>query len=214
MFSFFKKKSLWTRKDDKLWVKKAAKYKGICDDLPKTLPIPEPFYFVITFFKQTQKELQVIFDYKQTDYEVLDETTGFEWMLVKPRKIYLADARIFENRQFSEMADKIFFTGIYFFFAEHYPKFSEEEKIFNWLNERTQKTEIRFYASLEDPFFNIFGSENLKETMYKLGMTDEESISSPMINRSIENAQKKIDTKVTAEIKTNSPEEWVKINMR
>jgi preprotein translocase subunit SecA len=52
----------------------------------------------------------------------------------------------------------------------------------------------RFYISLEDDLMRIFvGTEKLQAIMGKLGMTDDEAIEHPMINRSIERAQKSVE---------------------
>ena len=52
----------------------------------------------------------------------------------------------------------------------------------------------QFYLSLEDSLLRIFGSDRLKGIMGKLGMKDGESIESGMITRSVEKAQKKVET--------------------
>jgi len=58
-----------------------------------------------------------------------------------------------------------------------------------------------------------FGSEKIIELMKKLGMKDDEVISSSIVTKSVENAQKKIAKKVTNAINAKSQEEWVKINL-
>lgn len=52
----------------------------------------------------------------------------------------------------------------------------------------------QFYLSLEDPLLRIFGSDRLKGIMGKLGMKDGESIESNMITKSVEKAQKKVES--------------------
>ena len=52
----------------------------------------------------------------------------------------------------------------------------------------------QFYLSLEDALLRIFGSEKLKGIMGKLGMKDDESIESSLITRSVEKAQKKVES--------------------
>ncbi len=52
----------------------------------------------------------------------------------------------------------------------------------------------QFYLSLEDSLLRIFGSDKLKGIMGKLGMKDGESIESGMITKSIEKAQKKVES--------------------
>jgi preprotein translocase subunit SecA len=51
----------------------------------------------------------------------------------------------------------------------------------------------QFYLSLEDDLLRIFGSDRISGLMGKLGMEKGESIDHPMLTRSIENAQKKVE---------------------
>ena len=51
----------------------------------------------------------------------------------------------------------------------------------------------RFYVSLEDDLMRIFGSEKISSIMEKLGMKEGESIQHPIISKSIEGAQKKVE---------------------
>lgn len=52
----------------------------------------------------------------------------------------------------------------------------------------------QFYLSLEDPLLRIFGSDKIKNIMDKLGLDDGEHIESKLVTRSVENAQKKVES--------------------
>lgn len=52
----------------------------------------------------------------------------------------------------------------------------------------------QFYLSLEDNLLRIFGSDKIKGIMEKLGLKDGEHIESSFVTRSIENAQKKVES--------------------
>ena len=52
----------------------------------------------------------------------------------------------------------------------------------------------QFYLSLEDDLLRIFGSDRIKNIMEKLGIERGEHIDSKIVTRSIENAQKKVET--------------------
>jgi preprotein translocase subunit SecA len=52
----------------------------------------------------------------------------------------------------------------------------------------------RFYISLEDDLMRLFGSDNIKGVMDKLGMEEDQPIEHPIITRAIENAQKKVES--------------------
>ena len=52
----------------------------------------------------------------------------------------------------------------------------------------------QFFLSLEDDLMRIFGSDNIFKFMDKLGMDEDEPITAKMITRSIEKAQKKVES--------------------
>jgi len=51
----------------------------------------------------------------------------------------------------------------------------------------------QFFVSLEDELMRLFGSERIAGIMDKLGLKDGEMIQHPMITKSIERAQKKVE---------------------
>lgn len=51
----------------------------------------------------------------------------------------------------------------------------------------------QFFLSLEDALMRIFASDRVKGLMRKLGVKEGEAITHPMVNRSIENAQRKVE---------------------
>lgn len=51
----------------------------------------------------------------------------------------------------------------------------------------------RFYLALDDTLMRIFGSERIAGIMEKLGLEDGQTIENPLITRSIENAQKRVE---------------------
>ena len=53
----------------------------------------------------------------------------------------------------------------------------------------------RFYLSLDDPLMRIFGSDRLSGLMQKLGMKEGEAIEHPWVTKSIENAQRKVESR-------------------
>jgi len=52
-----------------------------------------------------------------------------------------------------------------------------------------------FYVSLEDDLMRLFGSDNVKAFMERLGMEEDIPIEHPMISKAIENAQKKVEAR-------------------
>lgn len=53
----------------------------------------------------------------------------------------------------------------------------------------------RFYVSLEDDLMRLFGSDSISGIMDKLGMDDSVPVEHPLVSRSIESAQKKVESR-------------------
>ncbi|MGB9838950.1 preprotein translocase subunit SecA [Thermovenabulum sp.] len=53
----------------------------------------------------------------------------------------------------------------------------------------------KFFVSLEDDLMRLFGSDNVKGLMDRLGIEDDQPIEHPLISKAIENAQKKVEAK-------------------
>ncbi|PIZ74082.1 preprotein translocase subunit SecA [Candidatus Peregrinibacteria bacterium CG_4_10_14_0_2_um_filter_43_11] len=51
----------------------------------------------------------------------------------------------------------------------------------------------RFYVSMDDSLMRLFGSDRIKGMMEKLGLPDDMPIKNPLISRSIEQAQKRVE---------------------
>jgi preprotein translocase subunit SecA len=74
---------------------------------------------------------------------------------------------------------------------------NESRRVDNQLRGRSGRQgdvgSTRFYLSLEDNLMRIFASEKMASMMKKLGMEEGEAIEHKMVNRAIENAQKKVE---------------------
>lgn len=74
----------------------------------------------------------------------------------------------------------------------------ESRRIDNQLRGRAGRQgdpgQSRFYISMDDDLMRIFGSERMKNMMTALGVPDDMPIENGMINKSIEQAQKKVET--------------------
>ena len=73
----------------------------------------------------------------------------------------------------------------------------ESRRIDNQLRGRTGRQgdqgSSRFYVALEDDLMKLFGSDRIAGVMERLGIEENTPIEHPLINRAIENAQKKVE---------------------
>ncbi|MFN9102428.1 MAG: preprotein translocase subunit SecA [Betaproteobacteria bacterium] len=75
----------------------------------------------------------------------------------------------------------------------------ESRRIDNQLRGRSGRQgdpgESRFYLSMEDPLLRIFAGDRMKAIMDRLNMPEGEAIEAGLVNRSIENAQRKVEAR-------------------
>jgi preprotein translocase subunit SecA len=75
----------------------------------------------------------------------------------------------------------------------------ESRRIDNQLRGRSGRQgdpgSTRFYLSLDDPLLRIFAGDRLKAIMDRLKMPDGEAIEHPMVSRSLESAQRKVEAR-------------------
>ena len=73
----------------------------------------------------------------------------------------------------------------------------ESRRIDNQLRGRSGRQgdpgKSKFFISMDDELMRLFGGERMKNIMSRIGMTGGEAIYHPMLNKSIENAQKKVE---------------------
>ena len=73
----------------------------------------------------------------------------------------------------------------------------ESRRIDNQLRGRSGRQgdpgKSKFFISMDDELMRLFGGERMKNIMSRIGMTGGDAIYHPMLNKSIENAQKKVE---------------------
>jgi hypothetical protein len=94
-------------------------------------------------------------------------------------------------------------------FTEHHPLRKKEQELFiQW-----QLSEAVVYSSMDEPLFQQFGGEKIIQLMKQLGMPEEGVVEHKMISSSIQNAQEKIEKKVTMEHTAPSQQQWMERNL-
>jgi len=116
---------------------------------------------------------------------------GEEWNQAEYEKL-LADF----TRQTDQEREQVVATGgLHIIGTERH----ESRRIDNQLRGRAGRQgdpgSSRFYISMEDDLMRLFGADNITGMMDKLGMDDSMPIDHPLISRSIESAQKRVEAK-------------------
>lgn len=208
MFSFLfgkKKPGSYTRRPDKTWVNQRSKYNGLYADLASP---SDHCRLVVSYFRKTFQHLQHALDQKSLPYTLWERTATDNF---KSGNVWLLMADQLENRHFWRSVPKGI-PPLIFHFVEHYPRWSHENSYLQALEEMPAQVGVQFYNSLDEPLFQKFGGDNIIQLMGRFGMQDDECITHKMIDRSIKNMQKKIDSHCPSEIRAQSMEEWMSLN--
>jgi preprotein translocase subunit SecA len=124
--------------------------------------------------------------------EVDPEAAGQPGALVDPELFKVAYAK-FKPQCDAEREEVLAAGGLHILGTERH----ESRRIDNQLRGRSGRQgdpgSSRFFLSLEDDLMRIFGAERIKRIMEFLKMEEDVPIEHPMINRSIEKAQKQVE---------------------
>jgi preprotein translocase subunit SecA len=97
------------------------------------------------------------------------------------------------NATEAEREDVLAQGGLYVIGTERH----EARRIDNQLRGRSGRQgdpgETQFYVSMEDDLMRVFGSQNIKSMMSKMGIPEDEPVQSKLVSRALENAQEKIE---------------------
>ncbi|MGB9859529.1 MAG: preprotein translocase subunit SecA, partial [Moorellaceae bacterium] len=129
--------------------------------------------------------------------EIIAEATGFGPVsspeVEEARRVYqqfLAEAK---KETEAEHQKVVALGGLHIIGTERH----ESRRIDNQLRGRAGRQgdpgSSRFYISLEDDLMRLFGAENIAGLLDRLGMDDSTPIDHPLVSRSIESAQKKVE---------------------
>ncbi|MFA6066414.1 MAG: preprotein translocase subunit SecA [Candidatus Babeliaceae bacterium] len=184
-------------KPDYIFLSKNAKYKAIVKDIQERYAKGQPV-LIGTIAIETSEFLSNILKMHGIPHEVLNaKQHAREADIVahagEKGHVTIATNMAGRGTDIKLTADSIAAGGLYILGTERH----ESRRIDNQLRGRSGRQgdpgESRFYISLEDDLIRIFAGEGIKKNMQRFGMTEEETIESPMISRNIENSQEKVE---------------------
>jgi hypothetical protein len=211
LFSFLKsEKQSYT---DRVWKTKQMAWRGMITDALTSITKNE-IPIVFTFFEKEQEEiLSFLSEKKVPFYPLSSELTGEAAQ--QEKIVFVCDATFIQSSALINLL-----TGwhakekVSFLFAGHYPMPSKEDQIIQKLKEVFPQCPIIFYSSLDEPSFEIFGSDKIAGLLDKMGMKEEEAIEHTMVSQAMKRARTKVESGVTKEIVTQSEQEWYAKNIR
>jgi len=187
-------------KNDLIFLTERAKYKAIVDDVKERHSKGQPI-LIGTIAVEKSEALSDVLRKEGIPHEVLNaKQHEREADIVAnaglPGKITIATNMAGRGTDIKLTPEALAAGGLYILGTERH----ESRRIDNQLRGRSGRQgdvgESRFYISLEDQLIRVFGGGTLqfRDQMQRFaGMTEDETIESPMLSRAIENAQEKVE---------------------
>ncbi|MBN2542161.1 hypothetical protein JXI42_04790 [bacterium] len=213
------KTNKYTRFEDKIWLNKALKYKGISEEIKQVLN-KFSLVLVVVHFKDTLHELQKAFNENRVYYRVLSNS----WEIFAPIIQELSNENIRAVILMSQLLPDIKMSNdfkvvkpekkkeYYFLITEHYPIDEKDNLTMSFVNELPFKSSLCFHVSLDEPLMKSYVNADFIKLMKNLGWDEDKNISHPMLTRSIEKIQKSVKGYATGDQKVNSMEDWFRYN--
>ena len=204
-----------TPHEDKVWFDGRRKLDGICRDVSEAVTAGSNA-LILAHFQSTLDAVEASLRARRIEYKSylpLDFSS-----LCAGRHSFTASnvwaglASYFQARALSPSEKS--HSSLSILLAEHHPLASRDRAVMDAAGSVPCSAQVIFHSSLRDPILEHFGGDRLRSLMKQLGMDEHECISSPVISTAIRNAQEKIESKLEREMRTDSPEDWLKYNLR
>lgn len=187
------------RKDmqDLIFLTKNAKYKAIVEDVKERHKKGQPV-LIGTIAIETSELLSAVLEAHGVPHDVLNaKNHAREAEIVthagEPGRVTIATNMAGRGTDIKLTAESVEAGGLYILGTERH----ESRRIDNQLRGRSGRQgdpgESRFYISLEDDLIRIFAGDSIKNNMQRVGMTEDETIESSFISKTIERSQEKVE---------------------
>jgi preprotein translocase subunit SecA len=98
--------------------------------------------------------------------------------------------------------------------AERHPLPSVDAQLVTFVQQLPCRVRLVHHISLEDPLLQRFAGSWVQTVLAQLGLTEQESIQSPLIVRRLQEAQRRIAEQSHGNLPAASAEEWLEKNCR
>jgi len=187
-------------KNDLIFLSEGAKYRAIVEDVKERYKKGQPV-LIGTIAVEKSEALSNVLRKEGIPHDVLnakqhEREADIVACAGQPGKITIATNMAGRGTDIKLTADALAAGGLYILGTERH----ESRRIDNQLRGRAGRQgdagESRFYISLEDQLIRVFAGDTFQfrdQMQSWAGMTDDETIESPMVSRAIENSQEKVE---------------------
>jgi hypothetical protein len=206
------------RDPDKIWRSRDCEFKGLLAFVA-SLDRGTTRVLLIAHFADTLRALEKELATQQFNFRTY--ATVFEGHRLcslseyqSPESILLAHAQALpENLPVVSKSTASCGFEIYVLVAEHHPLADSDDHILGFAQCLPCQSRIGFYESLDGAFMCHYGGMMVSQLVDALQIPDNECISSPMVDRTIRQAQEKLFRQVANPVMTDTAEQWFQYNL-
>lgn len=190
MFGLFKKSTKSPQVHYKFFVSEVEKYRFLATHMLAT----DNKYVLLYHYEDTRSQMEQLLEAAKVTFSA-DRNSG--------ARILVLDAEEF-------LSDEIYGTPEVFV-IEIYPLAEREARIVQKALDKDYQ--LTCYASIDSPFFQLFGGDRITSLMQRMGVKPGEVIEHSFIDDAVRKAQLKIAKAIQVEQPVrDSLEEWMKVN--
>lgn len=180
---------------DFIWVTAQGKRNGIAEALNR-LAVKNPVaVLLVAHFDDTFSLLQAIHEAHESPIPI---------MAIRASELNSEIASKFQTDESQTLAVLV---------AERHPLLTEDDRIIHDFAVALDcKCEVQFHISLDDVIMRPMASPQVREMLSKLGMRDDDCISSGMVARRVRNFQQQLAKKATGNRPASTAAEWLELN--
>lgn len=198
---------------DRIWLTKAARSGGLCQELLEHLSNPSPS-ILLAHFPATLAEVQQELSRQGVPHRWVDHRISVKDVdrLADPGGLVcLALVKQLQPDPFPNQHGER--EGlIRIAVAERHFLRECDEVIITFAEGLEKRCQVTYHCSLEDPLMKVFAGEWVKGVLQRLGMDESAPVESPMVARQVRVAQGKFTAQTGRSFDADSAEAWLRSN--
>jgi hypothetical protein len=178
---------------DHIWMTTDAKFAGIARDLQKRATSEPVAILLVAHFPDVLKRLS----------ELATQSVSV------PIRAVMADRL---STEFAEGLELDEASVLEIIVGERHPLSDVDHDLLQFADAFPCRCRLSHHLSLEDPVLKAFDTDMVRRVLEALRVEEDESISSPVVSRRIQQAQQKIAAASRGNLPADSAEEWLEMN--
>lgn len=199
-----------TRNEDRIWFSADVKLQQVRSAVV-TAQAAHRSVLVLSHFEHTITRVAALMKEAEIVYERFSSFHSGQLCSAANGTLWLGLVRAFEPPISITASSKG--TALDVVVTEHHPMQSKDQELIDAARRLSCDVELSFHFSLDDPLIKYFGAGSLQDLVQRLGLSEWECISHPLVTTAISNAQEKIEKTVPRDLPAHSAEDWFKYNL-